>query len=117
MNATVPKTHTLLEELIATRLRTEDRSVGAARWSRRFTEPRMLQFKALPPAEASKDYRGGLEEISRYFEKMETPRPLIDAMLATSSSEIRWIDSWDDKLESPPSFEEWIDASCGSFTM
>jgi hypothetical protein len=57
-----------------------------------------------------------LQEISRYLEAMEAPRPLIDGMVATSSAEIRWVDYDDDNLEDPPSFHEWVDASCGSFT-
>jgi hypothetical protein len=42
---------------------------------------------------------------------------MIDAMVSTSSSEMRWVDG--DKiigLKRPPSIAEREDASCGSFT-
>jgi hypothetical protein len=38
------------------------------------------------------------------------------ALVATSSAEIRWVAYDDDYLEDPPSFHEWVDASCGSIT-
>lgn len=81
----------------------------------KITDP---QFKALQPANASTVYRRVVQEISRYLEEMEAPRPLIDGMVATSSAEIRWVDasSDNDQLEHPPSFVEWVDASCGSLT-
>jgi hypothetical protein len=43
---------------------------------------------------------------------MEAPRPVIDEMLATSSSEIRWVNAIADGLSRPPSYAEWEDASC-----
>jgi hypothetical protein len=62
-------------------------------------------------------YRRMLENIVRYLDDMEVPKPLIDSMVATGSAEIRWVDSLDNRrLQRPPSFAEWIDASCGSFT-
>jgi hypothetical protein len=73
------------------------------------------EYKALAPADASAVYKRALQEISRYLEEMEAPRPLIDGMMATSSSEIRWVGD-DDQLEYAPSFIEWVDASCGAFT-
>lgn len=73
------------------------------------------EYKALAPADASAVYKRALQEISRYLEEMEAPRPLIDGMVATSSSEIRWVKD-EDQLEYPPSFIEWVDASCGAFT-
>ena len=53
---------------------------------------------------------------------MEAPRSLIDAMVATGSSEIYWADAEESlvpaerQLRNPPSWREWVDASCGSFT-
>ena len=45
------------------------------------------------------------------------PKPMMDAMVSTSSSEIRWVDSDKDRfLKRPPSIAEWEDAWCGSFT-
>jgi len=70
----------------------------------------------MAPAEASATYRRGLDEVSRYLEEMEAPRPMIDAMVATSSSEIQWVDSQRDGIQQPPSIAEWSDASCGPFT-
>lgn len=47
---------------------------------------------------------------------MEVPRPIIDTMVATGFSEIQWVNAEKDHLERPPSFAEWEDASCESFT-
>jgi hypothetical protein len=47
---------------------------------------------------------------------MEVPKQMIESMVATGSSEIRWVNSVDDKIGRPPSIAEWEDASCGSFT-
>jgi hypothetical protein len=73
-------------------------------------------FKALSPDEASIVYRQMLNSVTHYLEEMEAPRPMIDAMVATGSAEIRWVDASEDELERPPSIAEWEDASCGSFT-
>lgn len=73
-------------------------------------------FKSLPPAEAAKVYRRALDDIARYLDEMEAPRPMIDAMLDTGSSEIRWVDADSDHLEHPPSYAEWMQAACGQFT-
>jgi formylglycine-generating enzyme required for sulfatase activity len=54
--------------------------------------------------------------ITVYLDDMEVPKPMVDVMVSTSSSEIRWIDSDTDGLRRPPSIAEWEDASCGSFT-
>jgi hypothetical protein len=72
-------------------------------------------FRALPPAEASNIYRKILSSVTDYLDEMETPRPMIDAMVSTSSSEIRRVDA-DDGVRRPPSIAEWEDTSCGSFT-
>jgi hypothetical protein len=74
-------------------------------------------FKALSPADASALFRRMLDGVTRYLEGMEVPRPIIEAMVATSSAEIRWVDSEEDStFKRPPSIAEWEDASCGSFT-
>jgi hypothetical protein len=68
-------------------------------------------FTALSPVDAARVYRRVLDDIARYMEEMEVPRPMIDAMVATSSSEIQWVDA-QDNLERPPSYAEWADALC-----
>ena len=73
-------------------------------------------FKALPPAEASTVYRQILGTVTAYLEEMEVPRPMIDAMVRTGSSEIEWVDEHTSGLRRPASIAEWEDASCGSFT-
>jgi hypothetical protein len=73
-------------------------------------------FKALSPADASPIYRRMIESVTNYLDEMETPKPMIDAMIATGSAEMRWVDSDKDGLENPPSIAEWKAASCGSVT-
>jgi hypothetical protein len=63
-------------------------------------------FKEQPPAEAAEMYQSVLDEIARYMGEMEVPRPMIDGMVATASSEIRWVDYDHDGLSRPPSFVE-----------
>jgi hypothetical protein len=72
-------------------------------------------FKALPAAEAARAYRRMLDGIVHYLEEMETQRPLIEAMVSTSSAEVRWFEI-ETSGARVPSFAEWIDASCGQFT-
>jgi hypothetical protein len=79
----------------------------------RITDP---QFKSLSPAEATAGYRRTLEDIEGYLREMEVPRPIIDTMVATGSSEIQWVDAYKDHLERPPSFAEWEDANCEGIT-
>jgi hypothetical protein len=57
-----------------------------------------------------------IESVANYLDEVETPKQMIDAMVATGSAEIRWVDSDNDGLENPPSIAEWKDASCGSVT-
>jgi hypothetical protein len=75
----------------------------------RFEDP---DFASQPPEEATKLYRRVLNDIESYLGEMEVPRPIIQAMVATSSSEIRWVDAIADQLSRPPSYAEWEDASC-----
>lgn len=72
------------------------------------------QFKDLPPDEASKNYRAVLSRIADYMFQMEAPQPMVDAMVATGSADIHWVGSTSDRLDEPPSFTEWVSASCGS---
>jgi hypothetical protein len=41
---------------------------------------------------------------------------MIEAMVATSSADIKWVDA-DNDLRRPPSLAEWEDATCGSFSI
>jgi hypothetical protein len=75
----------------------------------RITDP---DFASASPEEATKRYRLLLSAIEAYLTEMETPRPIIDQMLATGSSEIRWIDAVSEGLSQPPSFAEWEAATC-----
>lgn len=70
------------------------------------------EFASQPPEEATKIYRSILNDIQNYLEEMEVPEPIIQAIVATSSSEICWVDAIDDQLSRPPSYAEWEDASC-----
>jgi hypothetical protein len=70
-------------------------------------------FKALAPGDAANAYRRMLDNIIRYLDEMEAPRPIVDVMVATSSGDIRWVDHSTYGLGNAPSFREWLDASCG----
>lgn len=54
--------------------------------------------------------------IARYLDEMEAPRPMIDAMVVTDSSNIWWVDADGDHLEQPPTYAEWAEAACGHFS-
>jgi hypothetical protein len=69
-------------------------------------------FANSPPEEAMTSYRKLLSAMEAYLVKIEVPRPVIDTVLATSSSEINWVDAITDHLSRPPSYAEWEDASC-----
>jgi hypothetical protein len=77
----------------------------------RFDDP---MYSGLLPATASTAYSRLLGEVSAYLDEMEVPKPIIETMVATSSGDIIWVNSLDDRLEQPPSVAEWTDASCGS---
>jgi len=70
-------------------------------------------FRGLSPADASIAYRQLLKMIADYLDEMEVPKPIIESMIATDSSDIRWVDAGDAGLDRPPSIAEWEDASCG----
>jgi hypothetical protein len=72
-------------------------------------------FKALGPTAGADAYRRVLNSIRQYMDEMEVPKPMIEAMVATSSADIKWVD--DDDLRRPPSLAEWEDATCGSFSI
>jgi hypothetical protein len=74
------------------------------------------EFKSLPPAEAANVYRQVLHEMAQYLSEMEASRSIIDAMVGTGSSEIRWVDADRDRLQQPPSYAEWMQAICGQFS-
>ena len=69
-------------------------------------------FKRLDPPAAAAAYRRVLNGIREYLDQMEVPMPMIEAMVATGSADIKWVNA-DDDLERPPSLAEWEDASCG----
>ncbi|MGB8401295.1 hypothetical protein [Bradyrhizobium sp.] len=73
-------------------------------------------FRALGPIEGANAYRGVLDSIRQYLDEMEVPKPMIEAMVATGSADIKWVDA-DDDLRRPPSLAEWEDATCGSFSI
>ena len=75
-----------------------------------------MEFAALPPDQAGLIYKRILDIVSRYLEDMEAPRSIIENMIETSSADVFWIDGAERNLLHPPSFSEWVDASCGSFS-
>jgi hypothetical protein len=72
-------------------------------------------FKALDPPAAAEAYRRLLDSIRQYLDEMEVPKPMIEAMVATGSADIRWVTIASD-LSRPPSLAEWEDATCGTFS-
>jgi hypothetical protein len=77
------------------------------------------QFGALPSDQASTQYRKVLQEIARYLEEMEVPKSLIEVVVATGSSDIRWIEARPNSvgmLHRSPSHTEWLDANCDPLT-
>ena len=52
-----------------------------------------------------------LDLVSTYLNEMEVPQSIIESMVATGSSDIRWVDDSDNGLTDPPSIGEWIEAS------
>jgi hypothetical protein len=73
-------------------------------------------FKGLAPADAAGAYRRALNSIRLYLDEMEAPNPMIEAMVATGSADIKWVDA-NDELERPPSLAEWEDTTCGGFSI
>jgi hypothetical protein len=56
--------------------------------------------------------------VVHYLDEMEVPRAVNDLFTETNSSEIKWIytDFDDRSLDHPPSYAEWLSASCGRLT-
>ncbi len=71
-------------------------------------------FKQLSPTEAAQAYRPALQSVTAYLEEMETPKAVIEAMINTHSTDIRWYNSVLPE-ERAPSFAEWQDANCGTW--
>jgi hypothetical protein len=72
-------------------------------------------FRSLPADDASKVYKTALAGVMTYLKEMETPTRLIDAMAATSSTDIVWVEA-DFELTYPASVAEWIGANCKPLT-
>ncbi len=73
-------------------------------------------FKDLTPGEAERAYKPVLALIAQYLEEMEVPKAYTEAMVATSSADIRWTSPNDhDLLDRSPSFAEWLQANCGQY--
>ena len=72
-------------------------------------------FRALGPNAAAASYQKILDSVRQYLVEMETPKPVIEEMLSTSSADIRWVDKIDD-ITRPPSLAEWEDSNCGGFS-
>jgi len=73
-------------------------------------------FRTMAPSKASRMYKRVLGRVKSYLADVETSPALINAMVATDSSEIKWVNEWDHLLKEPPSIAEWINSSCGAFT-
>jgi hypothetical protein len=76
------------------------------------------EFTNASPQDASKLYRQMIGTVLRYMDEMEVPRVAKDIFAETNSSEIKWLyTSIDDRsLDHPPSYSEWLSASCGRLT-
>ena len=57
-------------------------------------------FAGLSPAEASVRYRQMLDSVVSYLNEMEVPKSIIESMTATSSGDIRWVDTIDEQIVS-----------------
>lgn len=77
--------------------------------------PKILDesYKKSSPDKASRQYKEVLNQIKTYLTEMEAPNALIDYMVGTASHEIKWVK--DSSLEHPPSYIEWVSASCGPY--
>jgi TPR repeat protein len=71
-------------------------------------------FGKLSPVDATTEYRRVLQRINAYLDEMEVPKTIIDSMITTDFSDIRWVSSFLDGLVRPPSIAEWEEASCSS---
>lgn len=71
-------------------------------------------FKELDRSEAAKAYGQVLNWVIDYLKEMEVAEPIIQAMISTGSSGVKWVE--DESGNRPASFVEWVDASCGHFS-
>ena len=76
------------------------------------------EFKNASPGDAANLYRQMIATVVHYLDEMEVPRAVNDLFTETNSSEIKWIytDFDDRSLDHPPSYAEWLSASCGRLT-
>jgi hypothetical protein len=78
------------------------------------------EFKNAAPPVAANLYRRMISEVMHYLNEMEAPHWVNDTLADTSSDEIKWINnnlsSLDRSLDHPPSYAEWVNASCGRMT-
>jgi hypothetical protein len=88
-----------------------DRGGGVGLHRPRSRDPK---FGKLSPVDATTEYRRELERINAYLDEMEVPKTIIDSMVTTDFSDIRWVYSFLDGLVKPPSIAEWEEASCSS---
>jgi hypothetical protein len=72
------------------------------------------RFRQMPAAEATSVYRRILKDVAAYAAEMEIPQSIVEAMVGTSSGDMRWVDHYDRSgIDRPPSIAEWVDATCG----
>jgi len=75
-------------------------------------------FARLPASEANKAYNAMLNLVTQYMTEMNVPRHAIDAMTATPSNEMIWVEAsqvgTDRSLSRDPSYHEWVLSSCPS---
>jgi hypothetical protein len=68
----------------------------------------------MPTAEATGTYRRILRDVTAYAAEMEIPQSIVEAMVGTSSGDMRWVNHYDRSgIDRPPSIAEWVDATCG----
>ena len=72
------------------------------------------KFAQLSPEMAANQHREMIGLVTDYLREMEAPESIIELMTSTGPSEISWVNTTDmAKLKYPPSFIDWIRATCG----
>lgn len=83
----------------------------------RFTDP---SFGKLSPNDAEATYKSVLRDVSAYLDMMGAPKSVIEQMVTTQSADIVWVEdgvAWGEtRIDRAPSFSEWADSACGSFS-
>jgi hypothetical protein len=74
------------------------------------------QVNNLPPRQFSAQYNAMLDRVKVYMNEMEVSKRIIDKMLDTSSGSIYWVNWLRDDLDTAPSVNEWLGASCGKLS-